>query len=142
MKEADAAIKAGDLELANRIEIDSWVVGLGRMVADVDPSVYDLALDMNLTALRYEQLDQGDPEPPMNADGLAKLRDFTQPLLVIYGANDRAWVEQAATDMVGAASDAKLVRLQNAGHLPNLEHPEAFNRALLSFLDTCSRESR
>ena len=36
--------------------------------------------------------------------------------------------------MAAAAKGAKLVQIPGAGHLPNIEAPEAFNRALLDFL--------
>jgi pimeloyl-ACP methyl ester carboxylesterase len=31
--------------------------------------------------------------------------------------------------------DARLVTIPGAGHLPNIENPEAFNRALLELVD-------
>jgi pimeloyl-ACP methyl ester carboxylesterase len=37
--------------------------------------------------------------------------------------------------MAKAAKGAKLVRIPGAGHLSNVESPDAFNRALSEFMD-------
>lgn len=63
--------------------------------------------------------------------GLATLR---QPTLLIAGANDGA-MPATMRSMQAAIPDARFVEIPEAGHLPNLERPAAFNAALREFLD-------
>jgi pimeloyl-ACP methyl ester carboxylesterase len=37
--------------------------------------------------------------------------------------------------MAAAVKGAKLARIPNAGHIANIENPEAFNAALTGFMD-------
>lgn len=41
--------------------------------------------------------------------------------------------------MHAAVRGSRLVVVEGAGHLPNLERPEEFNQALLGFLGSCSQ---
>jgi len=55
------------------------------------------------------------------------------PTLVLAGANDEPFLK--ATDyMAGKIPAARKVLLANAGHAANIDQPEAFNQAVLSFL--------
>lgn len=56
------------------------------------------------------------------------------PALVLAGAQDKPFL--AATDyMAERIPAARKVILNDAGHVANIDQPEAFNRALLSFLE-------
>jgi pimeloyl-ACP methyl ester carboxylesterase len=64
----------------------------------------------------------------------AALASVRVPTLVLVGAEDTLTPPDAAVALVRAVSGARLTVLPGAGHLSNLEAPEAFNRALLDFL--------
>jgi len=73
--------------------------------------------------------------------GLAARRDNTDlldkisvPTLLIFGEEDKVTHLEAAEKMADAIPDAKLVKIENAGHYSNLEQPEAFNQALIDFI--------
>ena len=85
-----------------------------------------------------------------SADGLAKagrgmltqrdagvmnsLASVAVPSLVVVGANDTPFL--AASDYMAAKSPgAKKVVIPHAGHAANIDQPQAFNRALVGFLD-------
>ena len=85
-----------------------------------------------------------------SADGLAKaargmltqrdagvmnsLASVAVPSLIVVGADDTPFL--AASDYMAAKiPGAKKVVIQHAGHAANIDQPEAFNRALLEFLD-------
>lgn len=57
------------------------------------------------------------------------------PVLVIVGEEDSLTPPAEAERLAAALPSATLRRIAGAGHLSNLEQPEAFNAALLEFLD-------
>lgn len=56
------------------------------------------------------------------------------PTLLLVGARDGALPASMAR-LAGGIAGATLVEIANAGHIPNVEQPEAFNAALLAFLE-------
>jgi pimeloyl-ACP methyl ester carboxylesterase len=56
------------------------------------------------------------------------------PTLVVTGENDVIIRVDDSHAVADAISGAQFVTIANSGHLSNLENPEAFNAALLSFL--------
>jgi len=67
-------------------------------------------------------------------DSTATLAAITCPTLVVVGAEDTLTPPPESEKMAKAVKGAKLVKVPGAGHLPNIENPEAFNKALLDFL--------
>ncbi|MFN8066011.1 MAG: alpha/beta fold hydrolase [Vicinamibacterales bacterium] len=67
-------------------------------------------------------------------DSTALLPAITVPTLVIVGDEDQLTPPALSASMRAALPRASLVVIPKAGHLPNLEQPEAFNAALLTFL--------
>lgn len=68
-------------------------------------------------------------------DVTARLGTVRCPTLVIVGDDDPSTPVAVARDIEAAIPSAELAILSHASHLSNLEQPEEFNRALLSFLD-------
>jgi pimeloyl-ACP methyl ester carboxylesterase len=69
-------------------------------------------------------------------DVTAELSTFTQPSLVIVGANDAI---SSADEMRGIAAklpNAKFVEIPHAGHMTTLENPSAVNAAILEFVQS------
>jgi 3-oxoadipate enol-lactonase len=56
------------------------------------------------------------------------------PTLVIVGSKDEFTPVAKAEELKANLKDCKLVIIEDAGHMPNLEHPEEFNKAVLEFL--------
>ncbi len=94
--------------------------------------------------------------PHRNAVGLAKaargmltqhdsrviesLPDIKVPSLVVVGAEDTPFI--AASDYMAAKiPGAKKAVIANAGHASNIDQPEAFNAAVLGFLDELKLET-
>lgn len=67
-------------------------------------------------------------------DSLAKLKGFALPSLVVGAEQDLAVPIEHCRIMAGLLPDAKLQIIPGAGHMANLEQPELFNAALLTFL--------
>ncbi len=73
---------------------------------------------------------RGMAERPDSRDILAR---YAGPLLVVVGEQDEITPPQKAQEMADLVKGSELRRIRGAGHLPNLEQPEAFNEALRSF---------
>jgi len=67
-------------------------------------------------------------------DRRAALGDIRVPTLVVAGENDAAAPVNVMEKMAARIPGASFVLLPGAGHLANLEQPEAFNAELLGFL--------
>jgi 3-oxoadipate enol-lactonase len=68
-------------------------------------------------------------------DALPLLPRITCPTLVVVGEQDQATPPAESRLIAESIPGAHLVIIPRAGHLANLEEPEAFNRALLRFLE-------
>jgi len=68
-------------------------------------------------------------------DSTPDLAGLDVPTLVVHGEGDQLIPRAEAEAMAAALPDARLVVLGDAGHLPNLEQPEAFNDAVREFLE-------
>jgi 3-oxoadipate enol-lactonase len=62
------------------------------------------------------------------------LRRVSVPALVVVGRDDEFTPVSVAEHLHGLIPGARLAIIENAGHLPNLEQPAAFNEELLRFL--------
>jgi len=67
-------------------------------------------------------------------DSTPLLAQISVPTLVITGVEDEMIPVEESRRMASAVRGAKLVIVPGAGHLANLEQPEAFNDALNAFL--------
>ncbi len=66
-------------------------------------------------------------------DSTATLAAIACPALVVVGEQDGLTPPSDAEKMAAAIKGAKLVRIANAGHLPCIENPEPFTKALVEF---------
>ena len=64
-----------------------------------------------------------------------RLPSIKVPVHLIWGADDPLFPVSHATRAHAAIPDCRLTVIEGAGHTPQAERPEEFNRALLSFLD-------
>jgi pimeloyl-ACP methyl ester carboxylesterase len=68
-------------------------------------------------------------------DSTPTLATITCPTVIIAGEQDSMIPLAEAEKMKVGIKGAKLVKIPRAGHLPCLENPEAFNRALTALFD-------
>jgi pimeloyl-ACP methyl ester carboxylesterase len=81
---------------------------------------------------------RGRAERPDYAGSLARA---TAPVLVVVGADDAYTPVADARLLAGRVPHSTIAVIDGAGHMPNLERPDAFNGALMTFLDTIPEES-
>jgi 3-oxoadipate enol-lactonase len=72
----------------------------------------------------------------MGFDLRSALKDIAAPTLVLSGSRDKNAPAPMMAKMATYIPSATYVELEGAGHLVNLERPEAFNAALNGFLKT------
>lgn len=69
-------------------------------------------------------------------DVTARLGEIKVPCLALVGADDIAMPVAFSEILAKGIPGCKMAVIPDAGHLSNLEQPEAFNRALANFYDT------
>lgn len=90
---------------------------------------------------RYSGNDLKDPAPQTKL-AAARLRpeSLAAPALVLSGVHDLPRRRQAAKQLAARLPDAELAVIPAAGHLPNLDNPDAYSKLCRAFLSRhCSR---
>jgi 3-oxoadipate enol-lactonase len=131
--EVMAAEDAHDMVALNEAEARLWLLGPGRPRRHVDKRIRDLFLDMNGRALLSDF--DSSPEQKLDPPAVGRLSEIAAPTLVVVGDADMPPVHEAADVLVSQIRGARKVVINDAAHLPNLEHPERFNRLLVEFLN-------
>jgi pimeloyl-ACP methyl ester carboxylesterase len=67
-----------------------------------------------------------------------RLGALTTPALVIAGTLDATGLERAS-EVTRSLPDARVELIEDAGHAPHIERPEAFLRVVTGFLDSADR---
>jgi 3-oxoadipate enol-lactonase len=131
--EVQAAEDAKDMKALNEAEAHLWLDGPSRPPGHVDKRLRDLFLDMNGRSLlsNFDQAPMQKLEPP----AIGRLAEIHAPTLVIVGDHDLPPVLETADLLVSKIHRARKMVIHDAAHLPNLEHPERFNRILVDFLN-------
>lgn len=132
-KEVTAAEESKDLEVLNEAEMKLWLIGPDRAANQVDQRLRDLFLDMNGIALKSDFASA--PTKKLDPPAFGRLAEIKAPTLVIVGAEDLLEIRDTADLLVAKIPDARKAVIHNAAHLPNLEHPDKFNRLLVDFLN-------
>jgi pimeloyl-ACP methyl ester carboxylesterase len=115
--------------------------GLAWVADDFVPKLVKADPDPAVVARVREMVLGGTPEGvaaaqrgmALRPDSVPTLARITVPTLVVVGEEDRLTPRADAQAMQTGVAGARMVVIPGAGHLPNLEAPEAFNRALSSF---------
>jgi len=87
----------------------------------------------SMSALRKESYIKAIEATTMY-DKVAALSAIRVPTLLIYGGDDRLTPPKIGQEMASKIPGAKMVIIQNAGHLPNIEKPDEFSAVVLDFL--------
>lgn len=136
---AAAATRLERAAMAERHGVEPVVQAmLPGMVAGGDPTGADPALVEHIRSLMLTASPAGVAGAlrgmAARPDATPELAGIACPTLVICGALDALTPPDEAYLMAEHIARARLVVLEHAGHLSNIEQPEAFNRALLTFL--------
>ena len=128
--EAVAAQQRGDEERVAELEAEMWMVGYGRTVEDVDRNLIEFVIEMNrLPAASGRRREEVRAKPDLKS-----VTGLDVPTLVVVGEHDYRDLRAASEFLAQQLSDRGPVVIEGAAHLPSLEQPEIFNRALEDFL--------
>ena len=137
LAEVDRAADAGNLDLANELEMRIWVDGVGR-TAPVDARVRATVAAMNRSVLEEaaagREAEELEPERPA-VDRLAEVRC---PVLIVVGECDQPHSIETAQMIADQVPRVRLVRMPETAHLASLERPDQFNQLVREFIATLS----
>ncbi len=130
-KSIEAAFKAGDVDTAIELGTHMWVDGPSRPADRVNPAVRARAKEMLGQAFRSP--DYVEPTP-IDPPAVGRLSQIAAPTLVVLGANDVEDIQNVCRLLASEIPGARLEVIADAAHLPNMDHPDQFNRLVLGFL--------
>jgi pimeloyl-ACP methyl ester carboxylesterase len=129
------AYEAGDLDLTAEIETQIWFDGTGRSPSQVNQVMRRLAYDMDRLALAHDAKKLGKRLPDSEVPAAERLSELRIPILLIVGENDEPYSHAATKFIVEELPFTQKIIIEDAAHLPNMEHPEEFQRIVSTFLD-------
>lgn len=132
--EVRAADDAKDFEALNEAEARLFLDGPGRPRGHIGGELRELFLDMNSRTMHndFDSAPMDELDPP----AIGRLNEITAPTLVVIGDEDIPPVLDNIDLLMGSIKGARKAVIHDAAHLPNLEHPEEFNRIVLDFLQS------
>jgi pimeloyl-ACP methyl ester carboxylesterase len=130
------ALKAGEVERAVELQIRIWFDGPFREPADVNADARANAAAMNLIAVKNGTLFAIDRQEvnPLSPPAFRRMGEVRAPALVVVGVLDDPIALVAARAMAKEIPGAKLLEIEDAAHVPNMDHPAIFNEGVLDFL--------
>jgi len=118
----EAALERGDVDALVEVNMEFWVQ---PHVRDVVRPMQRRAVEVDLAAPEASPR----PGPPIDPGAVAC------PTTIAIGGQDIPDMRAIAAKLAGEIPGARLETIPEAGHLPNLETPEEFDRLLLEFLE-------
>lgn len=130
------AMQKGNLDLISEMQLRVWIDGPYRQPNQVNSTVRERARQMTLIPVRNSTWAIADMQPadPMTPPALQQLHSLQLPTLIMVGALDDPEIHRAADLLVNEIDGARKVVIEDAAHIPSMEKPAEFNRALLAFL--------
>ncbi|HKW58909.1 MAG TPA: alpha/beta hydrolase [Candidatus Dormibacteraeota bacterium] len=129
--DADAAEKSGDHRAIQEADARLWLDGPKRRPGYVKNPIRELFFEMNSN---FDTDWASAPIEKIEPAAAERLHEITAPTLVVVGDNDAPPVFDAVELLMEKVPHARKAVIHDAAHLPNLEHPQEFNRVVLEFL--------
>ena len=127
-----AARAAKDYEALNDAMLELFLDGRHRRPGHVAKPVRELVHEMNERAVRVD-FDRS-PADELDPPAAERLGEISAPTLVIVGDVDVRTVIEGSDFLTSHIPHARKVVIDDAAHLPNMEHPAEFNRIVKEFL--------
>lgn len=123
----DEAVEAGQLDRAQDLRLGVWAP-LGTE-DEAGARIRAIAFD-NLHELTMDEAGIEELDPP----AFARLGEIGVPTLVVLGSHDVPYLERMGKLTAAGIDGAQVVTIADADHVVNLRCPEAFEAAVLPFL--------
>ncbi|MGO9452449.1 MAG: alpha/beta fold hydrolase [Candidatus Binataceae bacterium] len=125
-------IQKRDVDGARAMDAKYWIDGPRRDATGIDPVYRERATMLHRENFSLERF--AHQEQPLTPAAIGRLGEISARTLVVIGDNDSQDLIKLASKLAGEIAGARLITIENAAHLPSLEHPELFNRILAEFL--------
>jgi pimeloyl-ACP methyl ester carboxylesterase len=129
--QAEAAEKAGDQHAIVEADARLWLDGPRRPAGSVKDPIRKLFFEMDGN---FESDFDSAPIQRLEPPAAERLHEITAPTLVVVGDEDVPPVFDAVELVMAKVPHARKAVIHDAAHLPNLEHPDEFNRIVMEFL--------
>ena len=130
--EAEKAQAAEDWDRLAELMVRIWFDG-ARQPDAVNPEMRRLAQAMSRQEMNHRLTGLGNRLPNIEPPAAERLHELAVPVLVIVGAYDTPFI-QAADYMQQHIKSVTVAHMDDAAHMPNLDHPEAFQQIVEDFL--------
>ena len=126
------ARKHGDIDGAVELGLQIWTDGERRRPDQVGTAARERTREMMARLFRRPAVaaDVKGLDPP----AIGRLPEIPVPTLLVVGGDDWQPIHDIADQITMQVPGARKLVIPDAGHHPNMEHPERFNEAVLSFL--------
>jgi 3-oxoadipate enol-lactonase len=124
----DDALDAGDLDRATEVNVDFWL-------PDAPEPVRAAIREQQRGAFAL-QVGSDAEELLLTNDLTLRLETLEVPTLVLVGESDHVDFHEIADRLAATLPRARREAIPDAGHLPSLEQPAAFDALVLPFLAT------
>ncbi|MER6311386.1 alpha/beta hydrolase [Streptomyces sp. NPDC001657] len=142
-----AEVRAAEAEALAAGDIEGWIdaflrfaAGPHRTLDDVRPEVVARLREMARRTISKHTADEKDWLVPVS-DTWARAASITVPVLSINGALDSTDHLGMAERLVRTVADGRITTIEDTGHFPSMERPDAFAAELLPFLRTLTPEA-
>lgn len=132
-------LDAGDLESAAELAARVWLDGPRRSPDDVDASLRERVLEMNVRAYEtqvsaFAAVEQPGPVERLDPPASARLDEVRAPTLVVVPDFDQPDILGTCDLLAAGIPAARRAVMQGVAHLAPMERPEEFTRLVLEFL--------
>jgi len=124
--------QAGSIDQARELDAHFWLDGPAREPARVDPVYRERARQLH--AENFPPVVLLTPEQPLVPPAIERPGEIQVPTRVVIGDQDADDLKTIARLLAEKIPRARLVTMADSAHVPNLEHPDEFNRILSEFL--------
>ncbi|AWW41990.1 alpha/beta fold hydrolase [Streptomyces cadmiisoli] len=132
------ALAAGDIEAWHEAS-DAWAHGPERPRQAVRPEIYTRLRQMRRRTISKHTPGEPDHHVPVEDLG-ARAGQISVPVLALNGAQDAPELSAMAEFIARAAPRGRTIVIDDAGHFPNLEHPDEYARIINDFLCNLDQE--
>jgi pimeloyl-ACP methyl ester carboxylesterase len=127
------ALQRGAIDEAVEYSLRVWTDGSRRTPDQVNQDARERTRAMTAQLFSRPPLEEA-VQQYFAPDALARLAELRAPTLAIVGSEDNQMLHDIADLIVKQSPNARRVIIPDAGHHPNMEHPEAFDQIVRSFL--------